>query len=93
MAKQAKITIETDSILFLRGRAPLRAWCPECGDEVEMVPMDEVGVVSNLPASEVEAWFQSEGVHHTTMPNGEPSICLNSMLKRVQKADWKEEIR
>ena len=83
MAKQTKITVETESLLLFRGCTPLRAWCPECGAECEMVPVDELGVVSNLPEPEVEAWFQSEGVHHTTTANGTPLICLNSMLKRV----------
>lgn len=85
MAKQTKITFETDSLLFLRGRSPLRAWCPECGAECEMVPLDELGVVSNLSVPEVETWFQSEGVHHTMTQDGTPLICVNSMLKRVHR--------
>lgn len=86
MAKQMKITVETDSLLVLRGRMPLRAWCPECADEVEMIPLDDVGVVSNLPPAEVQAWMESEDLHHSTAADGAPMICLNSMLKRVQKA-------
>ena len=35
MAKQTKITIETDSLLILRGRSSVRAWCPRCAAEVE----------------------------------------------------------
>lgn len=85
MAKQVNITIETDSLLVLRGRIPLRAWCPECGAEAEMIPLDDLGVVSNLPLVDVRAWLESESLHHTTAANGAPMICLNSMLKRVQK--------
>jgi hypothetical protein len=86
MAKETKITIETDSLLILRGRSSLRAWCPDCGSEVEMIPLDSVGVISNLPPPEVEAWIQSEALHHTNAADGTPLICLNSMLKRVHKA-------
>ena len=86
MAKQVKITVETNSLLVLRGRIPLRAWCPECGAEGEMIPLDDVGVVSNLPPAEVRAWLKSESLHHTTAADGAAMICLNSMLKRVQKA-------
>ena len=85
MARQTKITIETDSLLILRGRSSLRAWCPECGSEVEMIPLDGVGVISNLTPTEVEAWMQSEDLHHTGAADGAPLICLNSMLKRVRK--------
>ncbi|HEV2325794.1 MAG TPA: hypothetical protein VGS10_17720 [Terracidiphilus sp.] len=84
MAKVTKITIETDSLLVLRGQIPRRAWCPECGAEAEMIPLDDVGVVSNLPPAEVRAWLESEDLHHTTAADGAPVICLNSMLKRVR---------
>lgn len=86
MAKQVKITMETDSLLVLRGRIPRRAWCPECGAEAEMVPLDDVGVISNLPLGDVQAWLESESLHHTAAADGAPMICLNSMLKRVQTA-------
>jgi hypothetical protein len=88
MAKRTTITVETDSLLVLRGRMLLRAWCPECGAEGEMIPLNEVGVISNLTPPEVEAWIQSEDLHHTMAADGHPLICLNSMLKRVHKAKW-----
>ena len=47
MAKQTKITIETDSLLILRGRNSKYAWCPQCAAEAEMVALDNVGVISN----------------------------------------------
>jgi hypothetical protein len=86
MARQTKITIETDSLLVLRGRRSLRAWCPQCGAESEMIPLDGLGVISNLTLPEVQAWLESEALHHRTTADGAPMICLNSMLKRVQKA-------
>jgi hypothetical protein len=85
MAKQTKITIETDSLLILRGRSSLRAWCQQCSGETEMIPLDGVGVISNLPAHEVEAWIQSEDLHRSQAADGGRLICLNSLLKRVRK--------
>jgi hypothetical protein len=86
MTKQTKITIETESLLILRGRTPLRAWCQGCGEEVEVIPLEGVGVVSNLPGSEVEAWIQSHDLHRTQTSDGGTLICVNSLLKRVQKS-------
>ena len=86
MTRQTKITIETNSLLILRGRSSLRAWCSNCGSEVEMIPLAGVGVISNLAPREVEAWIQSEDLHHTIADDGAPLICLNSMLKRMHKA-------
>lgn len=85
MAKQTKITIETNSLLVLRGRSSLRAWCPQCGAEGEMIPLEGVGVISNLEAPEVEAWIESDALHRSQATDGAPLICLNSLLKRVQK--------
>jgi hypothetical protein len=85
MLKEMKITIESDSLLILRGRGSLRAWCPDCASEVEMIPLDGVGVISNLAPPEIEVWIQSEDLHHTQAADGAPLICMNSMLKRIQK--------
>jgi len=84
MAKQTKITIETESLLILRGRTALRAWCEQCGGETEMIPLEGVGVISNLPAPEVEAWIESDDLHRPQAPDGKTLICLNSLLKRVR---------
>jgi len=51
-----------------------------------MIPLGGIGVISNLAAQEVEAWMQSEALHHTIAADGAPLICLNSMLNRVHKA-------
>lgn len=85
MAKRTRITIETDSLLVLRGRKSLRAWCPQCGVEAEMIPLNDVGVISNLPLAEVQAWLESPDLHHTKRADGTALVCLNSMLKRVPR--------
>lgn len=85
MAKFSRITIETDSLLFLRARAPLRAWCPQCRSEVEMIPLNDMGVVSNMPPAEVQDWLESSDLHHTTAAGGAPLIWLNSMVKRIRR--------
>jgi hypothetical protein len=84
MAKQTKIRIETDSLLILRGRNPLLAWCPQCGAEGEMIPFDDMGVISNFPPTDVEAWIESEDLHYSRAPDGTTLICMNSLLKRVR---------
>jgi hypothetical protein len=90
MAKRMRITIETDSLLILRGRTSLRAWCSQCGAEAEMIPLNDVGVVSNLSQAEAQAWLESPDLHHnTTAADGVPLICLNSILKRVQEATFR----
>lgn len=85
MAKQTKITIETDSLLILRGRSSRRAWCPLCAAEGEMIALEEVGLISNLERSALEEWLNSRNLHRLQSADGSTLICLNSLLTRLQK--------
>jgi hypothetical protein len=84
MAKQTRITIETDSLLILRGRNSLRAWCSRCGAEVEMIALEETGVISNLEQPELEDWLNSGELHRLQAADGSTLTCLNSLLAHVQ---------
>ena len=85
MAKQTRITVEFDSLLVVKGRSSLRAWCPECQAESEVISIDGIGVISNLAPPELEAWIESEELHRSQSADGNAQICLNSLLKRVQR--------
>lgn len=83
MAKQTRITIETESLVVLKGRTPTRGWCAQCNSEGEMVPIEGVAVVSNLEPSAVRDWIESDELHLTHSTDGAAMICLKSLLKRV----------
>jgi hypothetical protein len=85
MAKQTRITIETDSLLILRGRSSVRAWCSRCAAEVEMIALEDMGVISNLERPELEEWLNSGELHRLQATDGSALTCLNSLLARVQK--------
>lgn len=91
MAKHMKITIETDSLLVIRGRKALPAWCTQCGTESEMIPLNDLGVISNLSPAEVEIWLEYEAIHRSQASDGTSLICLNSLLKRVQRTRKEEQ--
>ncbi len=59
MARQAKIMIETDSLLILRGLNARRGWCPLWAAEEEMIALENSGGSSNLEPSALEEWFNS----------------------------------
>ena len=84
MTKQTKITIETDSIMLLRGRNATRAHCPLCNAESEMIVLGELQVVSNLDRPDLEEWINSGELHHLQGDSGSPLICLNSLLARIR---------
>lgn len=80
MAKRTKITIETDSLLVIRRRRTLRAWCPQCAAESEMIPFEGAKVISK-----VESWVESKAIHRSYGVDGSSLICLNSLLKLASK--------
>jgi len=85
MAKPTKITIETNSLMIVRGRNSTSAWCPLCGAEAEMVALGSIGVITNLDQLALEAWLNSDALHRFRGSDGSEQICLNSLLARVLK--------
>ena len=85
MANKTTITIETDSLLILRGRTSRQAWCPQCAAEVETAALEDIGVVSNLDRAAVAEWLNAGDLHRLPSADGSQVICLNSLLARVRK--------
>ena len=86
MAKRTEITIETDSLVVLRGkRGSATTWCPQCEAACETIPIEGLGVISNLSPLEVETWLESQAIHRLHTQDGALLICLNSLVKWVRK--------
>jgi hypothetical protein len=86
LARETKITLETDSLLIVHGRSLPRKWCPACAAEVESFAMERTEVLSNLDQAALEEWLNSEELHRLETADGSTQICLNSLIARVQKA-------
>jgi hypothetical protein len=86
MTKQTTITIETKSVLILRSRSSRAAYCPVCGAKVEMIALEDTGVISSLDRAAFEQWLNSGELHRVEAADGSSLICLNSLLKRVRKS-------
>jgi hypothetical protein len=87
MAKQTTIRIETDSLLILRSRNSIRAWCPLCGAEVEMIALEDTRVITNLEQPALERWLNAGELHRSQAADGSLLICLDSLLARVQNTE------
>lgn len=79
--KTTEITVQTDQILVIRRRRPIRAWCHECGCETDMLTIDEVGsVMSSGPPLTLDA---QPGWHRSESEDGTGLVCLDSFLKSL----------
>lgn len=85
MTKQTKITIQTESLLLLRGRNSSRTRCPFCDTESEMVALENFQVVSNLDRRSLEEWINSGKLHRLLADDGSFLICLNSLLAGIDR--------
>jgi len=84
MTKQTKITVQTDSLLLLRGRSSTRARCPFCNAESEMIALEDLQVISNLDRASLEEWINSGELHRLQGDSGLTLICLNSLVGRFR---------
>ncbi len=79
--KTAEITVETDRVLVIRRRRPIRGWCRECGCETDMLTLDEVGsVMSSGPPLKLDS---RSGWHLSETVDGMALVCLDSFLKSL----------
>ncbi len=77
MAKQTRITIETNSVLVLKGRSSTRGWCSRCGCEQELITVETTGANSMDEVLSPSSLHLLEG-------NGGALVCLKSLLASVK---------
>ena len=79
--KKMQITIETHTITILRRHHSRRTWCHKCAREVEVVGMEEAGLLAGMTQPALRDWAQTQGWHLSDAGDGTLLICLESLLK------------
>ena len=82
--KTVRITIETSRLLVILRGTSARAWCEQCATEVDMVPVESAAELAQVDAETIRHWLDHERIHRS-QPDGPVGICLNSLLKSIQK--------
>jgi len=83
--KRTEITIETSEFVFIRRTRLFRAWCPECGRNVEMVNLTQAEALSRkthpaTPQPVLPGITDSRGWHWHRGDDGVARVCLQSLL-------------
>jgi hypothetical protein len=79
--QKIEITVQTDRLVIIRRRSWRRAWCQQCGREVDAVSLQEAkGLAGTVPPllprdAQLEAW------HVCASGDGEQLVCLQSLLR------------
>jgi hypothetical protein len=87
LAKRTILTIETESLLVVRGNGASRSWCVQCAAQTEMIALTNLGVVTNLDRCGIEEWLNSGDLHRSVASDGSAVVCLNSLLAHVGKTN------
>ena len=78
---RVEITIETERLLIIRRRRTFRAWCQECGCEVDMVGVGEAEVPAGIAGPTLRDGAEARGWHIAQGRDGMELVCLVSLLK------------
>jgi hypothetical protein len=81
--QRMEITIQTDRLVLIRGRRSPRAWCQQCGHEVEMVGLSQAVALAGGGTPVLPDSAQGQAWHISEAQNGSPLICLESVLKSM----------
>jgi hypothetical protein len=78
-----QITIQTDEVTIIRRRHTRQAWCRECAHEVEVVGIEEAGVLAGMTHLALRNCAQAQGWHLSDAGDGTLLVCLKSLLKTM----------
>jgi len=80
-AKTTRITVETETLLVIRGAKAFLAWCPSCGAEVNVIALDNESLAGSITAAQIQEWLGTSGLHFWETANGPARICLTSLFQ------------
>jgi hypothetical protein len=81
--RRTEITVETDRVLMIRRRRVVRAWCRECGGEVEMVSLEEAEALTEVSGQVFQDSAQAHRRHFYEDQEGTSLVCLESVRKSL----------
>ena len=73
--------METDRICIIRKTHSSRAWCAECGREVDMVGLKEAEAISGITQPTLSDSVGARGWHWAKSADGLPVVCLESVFR------------
>jgi len=82
--RTVRITIDTSRLLIVLRGTSARSWCEQCAAEVDMVPVESAAELVQVDAQTFQHLLDREEFHRSK-PHGQVRICLNSLLKSIQK--------
>jgi hypothetical protein len=81
MRRHREVIIEIDEVVIRRASAINPGWCPECGEQVQMLTPDGAALVAGLSLRTIYRQVEAGRLHFSEVPEGPLLICPNSLSK------------
>jgi len=79
--RRAEITVEDHRVLVVRRLRSMRAWCPRCGAEADMVRPEEALALAHASQAQLADIALDHHWHAIQDHDGRLLVCLESVLK------------
>jgi hypothetical protein len=79
--RRTEITVETDQVLIIRRMRTIRAWCEDCGCEVDMADLAEAEAITGMLGHALRGYAQANHWHLSEGQDRTGLVCLESLLK------------
>ena len=80
LRNRTEITIETREVWVIRRSGTVAvAWCPECGQQVGMVPPEEAASRTHVSARAIYRSVEAGSIHYLELSGGALLVCTNSI--------------
>jgi hypothetical protein len=80
-----EITVETSLLIIRRGANRTPGWCIECSSRVRLITPEEAADLAGANTRTVYRWVETGQLHLIETIEQAPLVCLNSLLKTIQK--------
>jgi hypothetical protein len=86
MRKTTKITIETESLLFVRRGKTIVTWCSACCADVEVMMLEGESLGEDIPSTYFKDWLRTGKLHLWSPAEGPAQVCLPSLMQCFEAA-------
>ena len=82
--RTTEITIDADEVVIAHRRpSSVLWWCPDCGKQTPMLPLDDATRMSGVDLHTMNGWVKARRVHRgETGPTGQ-LICWASLARQL----------
>ena len=85
--RTTKVTVETETLTVVHGARVVKACCPSCGVEVEVIALGAQALTDPATVGQVQEWLAAGELHFWQTADGSAQLCVKSLLECLDSAE------